>query len=171
MVAPLVKVADLHSQSNSKSYFYVFEYQSKVSDYAQVRTSFQCTFHLISCVQPTLRLIPYWWGQLKVPFWTTNTQLTVPGWLTDPPSVQLPKFLEISVRPIKLILQSRVIMAQPYTTEGWQKKIRSDRGTTLRNTNFSMLINNKVWPGNAIGIDINPCKEKLIIERNHEWMH
>lgn len=37
IVAPLVKVGDLHSQSNSKSYFYVFEYQSKISDYQQVR--------------------------------------------------------------------------------------------------------------------------------------
>ncbi|CAG7785284.1 unnamed protein product, partial [Allacma fusca] len=35
VVAPLIKAADLHSQSNAKSYFYVFEYQSKVSDYAQ----------------------------------------------------------------------------------------------------------------------------------------
>ncbi|OXA46197.1 Neuroligin-4, Y-linked [Folsomia candida] len=35
IVAPLVKLGDLHSQSNSKSYFYVFEYQSKISDYQQ----------------------------------------------------------------------------------------------------------------------------------------
>jgi hypothetical protein len=32
----MVKVGELHSQSNSRTFFYVFEYQSKISDYAQV---------------------------------------------------------------------------------------------------------------------------------------
>jgi len=36
IVAPMVKVGEIHSQANSPTYFYVFEYQSKVSDYAQV---------------------------------------------------------------------------------------------------------------------------------------
>ncbi|OXA46193.1 Neuroligin-4, X-linked [Folsomia candida] len=35
IVSPLVKLGELHSQGSSRTYFYVFEYQSKVSDYVQ----------------------------------------------------------------------------------------------------------------------------------------
>lgn len=35
-VAPLIKTADLHSSAQRSSYFYVFEYQTKASDFPQV---------------------------------------------------------------------------------------------------------------------------------------
>ena len=38
-VAPLVRTADLHAAQRHPSYFYVFEYQTKASDYPQVSTS------------------------------------------------------------------------------------------------------------------------------------
>ena len=38
-VAPLVETGDYHSSLNSKSWFYVFDYQTKNSNYKQVGTS------------------------------------------------------------------------------------------------------------------------------------
>ena len=35
-VAPLIKTADLHSNTQHSSFFYVFEYQTKASDFPQV---------------------------------------------------------------------------------------------------------------------------------------
>ena len=35
-LAPLIKTADLHSNAQRSSYFYVFEYQTKASDFPQV---------------------------------------------------------------------------------------------------------------------------------------
>ena len=37
-VAPLVETGDYHSSLNSKSWFYVFDYQTKNSNYKQVRS-------------------------------------------------------------------------------------------------------------------------------------
>ena len=36
-VAPLVETGDYHSSLNSKSWFYVFDYQTKNSNYKQVK--------------------------------------------------------------------------------------------------------------------------------------
>lgn len=45
-VAPLVKTADLHSSQQRSSYFYVFEYQTKSSDFPQVSRQFS-KFYLV----------------------------------------------------------------------------------------------------------------------------
>lgn len=39
-IAPLVKTAELHSNQKHLSYFYVFEYQTKASEFPQVRSQF-----------------------------------------------------------------------------------------------------------------------------------
>ena len=36
-VAPAVETADYHASLNKRSWFYVFDYQSKFGDYPQVR--------------------------------------------------------------------------------------------------------------------------------------
>lgn len=55
IVSPLVKVGELHSQGSGQTYFYVFEYQSKISDYTQVSDDHNQIipfplFMLVSCV-------------------------------------------------------------------------------------------------------------------------
>ena len=44
-VAPLVETGDYHSSLNSKSWFYVFDYQTKNSNYKQVGTSRSVKFN------------------------------------------------------------------------------------------------------------------------------
>lgn len=46
-VAPLVKTADLHSSQQRSSYFYVFEYQTKASEFPQVSRE-SCEFRFSS---------------------------------------------------------------------------------------------------------------------------
>lgn len=60
VVAPMTKVGDLHSQSSrSRAYAYVFEYQSKSSDYQQVKNNLfivaRGTFVLSHLPCPTLQ--------------------------------------------------------------------------------------------------------------------
>jgi hypothetical protein len=76
-VAPLVKTADLHSSQQRSSYFYVFEYQTKASEFPQVsREPFEFCFSSISVVILVFGHYPFGSLEVKIFFYASS-----PIWL------------------------------------------------------------------------------------------